>query len=167
VARALKISDRISFKALSEYKGCRRRFEIKRMKHGIIIDDYAHYPTQIKFTLRTAREKWTKKEIWCLFQFPQNQEAGSFFNDLVVTLKEAPVDKIIITDLYDFHEKGNINSKKLVQAIDKSKVRYIQRNKVVNYLKNNFPIRGVVVIMGNRDIYSVRKTQPFLMGFTK
>jgi len=167
VVRALKIPDKISFQVFSEHKGCRRRFEIKRIRQGIIIDDYAHYPIQIKLILRTVREKWPKKEIWCIFQFPQNQEIGPFFNDLVVTLKEAPVDKIIITDLYDFYEKGNINSKKLVQSINKSKTRYIPRNKAINYLKNNFPMKGIVVIMGNRDIYLSRKPMSFLTKYTK
>jgi len=167
VARALKIPDRISLKALSEYKGCRRRFEIKRTRQGIIVDDYAHHSLEIKVTLRTAREKWPKKEIWCIFQFPQDQESGPFLNNLVRTFREAPVDKIIITNLYDFYSKVDINSKKLVKAIGKQNVSYIPRNKTINYIKNNFPIRGVVVIMGKRDIFSTKESMSFLTGFTK
>ncbi|GAG07056.1 unnamed protein product, partial [marine sediment metagenome] len=49
-ARILKIPDRVSFKALSEYKGAWRRFEKHKFKIGNqkleIISDYAHHPTE-------------------------------------------------------------------------------------------------------------------------
>src|SRR3989338_5451961 len=67
VARILKIKDEITFKALSEFKGTWRRFEIKQGKVGekdiTVISDYAHHPNEIKATLNAAKEKFSEKKI--------------------------------------------------------------------------------------------------------
>ena len=68
VARALKIPDKISFKALSEYKGAWRRFEIKKVRITgyplpvTVISDYAHHPTKVRVTLKAARENFQTKK---------------------------------------------------------------------------------------------------------
>ena len=92
-ARILKIPDKISFQALSKYTGCWRRFEIKRTlinNHlSFIISDYAHHPTEIKATLKAAREKFPKKEIWCVFQPHQYQRTFYLFKDFVKVFQDA------------------------------------------------------------------------------
>jgi len=56
-------------RALKEYMGVARRFEVKGEKRGVIfIDDYAHHPTEIKMTLKTARETWPDRRLVVLFQ---------------------------------------------------------------------------------------------------
>ena len=168
VARVLKIPDRISFKALSEYRGSWRRFQIEkikcneeRLRYITLISDYAHHPTQIKVTLKAAREKFPKKEIWCIFQPHQYQRTYYLWNDFVKTLKEAPVDQLILTNIYDVAGRENkkikkkVNSKKLVKAIDKSSCEYIPTiEKVAIYLKENLGGGEVVIVMGAGDIYS-------------
>ncbi len=159
-ARALKISDKISFRALSEFRGCWRRFEIIR-RNPIIVSDYAHHPTEIKATLRAAREKWPKKEIWCVFQPHQYQRTYYLFNDFVKVLRQAPVDKIIITDIYDVAGreekkiKKKVGAEKLAKAVKNSKVIYLAKDKIINYLKKNLGGREVVIIMGAGDIYKL------------
>ncbi|MCD6413722.1 MAG: UDP-N-acetylmuramate--L-alanine ligase [Elusimicrobia bacterium] len=56
-------------KALLNYLGVSRRFEIKGVKKGIIfMDDYAHHPTEIRATLKTVRETWPDRRIVVVFQ---------------------------------------------------------------------------------------------------
>jgi len=166
-ARALKIPDKISFEALSEYKGSWRRFEIHKVdlkrtivrirklkrKQGIIlISDYGHHPTQVRETLKTAREKFQNRKIWCVFQPHQYQRTYYLWNDFVKVLREAPVDKLILTDIYevagreDKAIKKKVSSKKLVEAIDKPFVIYLPKQKILNFLKKNLegsrPKRG-------------------------
>lgn len=161
-ARALKISDKISFKALSEFRGCWRRFEIIR-RNPIIVSDYAHHPTEIKTTLKAAREKWPKKEIWCVFQPHQYQRTYYLFNDFVKVLRQAPVDKIIITDIYDVAGreekkiKKNVSAEKLAKAVKNPKVSYLAKDQIINYLKKNLGGREVVITMGAGDIYQLDK----------
>jgi UDP-N-acetylmuramate--alanine ligase len=169
VARVLKISDKISFKALSEYKGSWRRFEIKKIKcneerarYITLVSDYGHHPTEIKVTLKAAREKFPKKKIWCIFQPHQYQRTYYLFKDFVKVFKTAPVDKLIITDIYDVAGretpkiKKKVSSEKLVREINKKNVMYIPNSeKVEKYLKKNLRGGEVVMIMGAGDIYNL------------
>lgn len=179
VARVLKIPDKISFKALSEYRGSWRRFEEKNLKFGKegarrkregggsgvvklkIISDYAHHPTEIKVTLEAAREKFTRKKIWCVFQPHQYQRTFYLFKDFVKAFSKAPIDKLIITDIYDVagREKGKIkekiSSEKLIEAINKPWAIYLPKEEIVRYLKKNLKGREVVIIMGAGDIYKL------------
>lgn len=168
-ARLLKIPDRVSFKALSGYKGAWRRFEEKigympnTKRKILIISDYGHHPTEIKATLKAAREKWPEKKIHCVYQPHQYQRTYYLFKDFVETFRQAPIDEIIITDIFDVAGreekaiKNKINSKKLVKAIKKKNVLYLKKNKILNYLKKEIGDEEVLVIMGAGDIYLLAK----------
>jgi UDP-N-acetylmuramate--alanine ligase len=165
VARALKIPDKISFKVLSEYRGSWRRFEITKTLHPkpyTLISDYAHHPTQIKATLQTAREQFPNSKIWVVFQPHQYQRTYYLFNDFVKVFKKAPVDKIIVTDIFDVagreekEIKKKVSSEKLVKAINQKETIYISSiEKTANYLKKNLRGREVIIVMGAGNIYKL------------
>jgi UDP-N-acetylmuramate--alanine ligase len=164
VARALKIPDKISLKALSEYQGSWRRFEISKIlypKPFTLISDYAHHPTEIKVTLKAAREKFPRKKIWCVFQPHQYQRTFYLFKDFLKVFSKAPVDKLIITDIYDVAGrekegiKEKISAKKLIEIINKPWAIHLPKEDIVRYLKRNLQGREVVIIMGAGDIYKV------------
>jgi len=165
VARVLKISDKISFKVLSQFKGTWRRFEEKKVKTGnlqfTIVNDYGHHPTQVKVTLEAAREKYRDKKIWCIFQPHQYQRTYYLFNEFVKVFKEHPVDKVIITDIYTVSGRESkeimrkVSAKKLVDTINKENVIYLPKGKIINYLKKNLRGGEVVIIMGAGDIYNL------------
>jgi len=165
VARILKITDDISFKALSEYKGSWRRFEEKTIKLWDkdlkLISDYGHHPTEVRVTLKATREKYINKKIWCVFQPHQYQRTYYLFKDFVKVLKEAPIDNLIITDIYDVagretpELKKKVSSEKLVKAVNKKNVIYLQREKVFDYLKDNVKDKDILIVMGAGDIYDL------------
>lgn len=165
VARVLKISDKVSFKALSEYRGSWRRFDERKIKIGnkkiTLINDYGHHPTQVGATLRAAREKFQKKKIFCIFQPHQYQRTYYLFKDFVKTFKEVAIDKIIITDIYSVpgrekkEIKEKVSSRKLVKAINRENVIYIPKEKILSFLKKNVEGGEVVILMGAGDIYSL------------
>ncbi|MEK9135471.1 MAG: cyanophycin synthetase, partial [Patescibacteria group bacterium] len=171
-ARALKIPDKISFKALSEYKGAWRRFEIVQTKPFILISDYGHNPTKAMAGMKAAREKYPNKKIWCVYQPHQYQRTYYLFKDFVRVFRKALrqaqgkrpiVDKLIITDIYDVagreekEIKNKISSEKLVKAIKKENVIYIPKDGILDYLKNNLEKGQVLIIMGAGDIYNLTK----------
>ena len=172
LARVLKIPDKVTYKTLSEYKGAWRRFEIKNVKlyentscSITVVSDYGHHPTQIRATLKAAREKWPKRKIWLVFQPHQHQRTFYLFKDFVMVFKKALlkhwVNKCIITDIYGVagREKKEIrkkvNSEKLVKAINKKDAIYLPKQKILNYLKKNSGGGEVVIIMGAGDIYKL------------
>ena len=161
VARTLKIPDKVSFKALSEYRGSWRRFEETQLGKLKIISDYAHHPTEIKVTLKAARAKYPKKKIWCVFQPHQHQRTYYLFDDFVKVFRQAPVDKLIITDIYDVAGreekklKKKITSEKLTKAVNRKKIIYLPTEKLLAYIKENLSPIDVLIIMGAGDIYKL------------
>jgi len=185
VAKVLSIPDKISFQVLSKYKGSWRRFDVSRIKINdkniTLVNDYAHHPTEIKATLKSIREKYPNKKIWCVFQPHQYQRTFYLFDNFIRVFQNAcrgevsslaPVNKLIITDIYDVAGRENkeikkqINSQKLVEAISKDPAYtlsetgslpalYLTKNKIITYLKKNLKGAEVVILMGAGDIYDL------------
>lgn len=69
VARELSIPFATAARALAEFKGVIRRFEKKGERAGVVvIDDYAHHPTEVAATLAAARQSYPDRRIVALFQ---------------------------------------------------------------------------------------------------
>ncbi|MFA5355596.1 MAG: UDP-N-acetylmuramate--L-alanine ligase [Candidatus Paceibacterota bacterium] len=157
IARELGIPDKKTFKALSEYKGAWRRFEIVQEKPFVLISDYGHNPTKMMAGLKAAREKYPRKEIWCVYQPHQKQRTHYLFKEFVKAFRTAPTDKIIITDIYDVagrEEKGiNVSSQGLVEAVKRKNVIYLKKDSLSEYLKENVKKGTVLIVMGAGDIY--------------
>ena len=165
VARQLGISDEISFKALSEYEGSWRRFEIKNVningKKIDVISDYGHHPTEVLATFNSAREKYPDKKILCVFQPHQYQRTYYLFNDFVKVFRKAPIDKVVVTDIYDVagREEKNINKKtsseKLVKKIGRKNVVYVSLRHTEKFVRKNISDFDILIIMGAGDIYKL------------
>ena len=179
VARILKIPDAISYKSLGKYKGSWRRFKIFDVKIENcklkIVSDYGHHPTEIKVTVEAAKQKWPKKKIWLIFQPHQYARTHFLWKDFVRVLSNLPIQKLIITDIYDVAgredkiAKQKVSSEKLVKEILNTKYKihdtlYISTLwETEIYLRKNLRGGEVVMIMGAGDIYNltVRLTKNF------
>lgn len=165
VAKTLKISDEISYQALSEYTGCWRRCDITKIdspKPFILISDYAHHPTEVKACISGVREKFPENKIWVVFQPHQHQRTFYLFDDFVKAFDEA--DEIVLTEIYDVAGRGDegiaqkVNGEKLAKAVEKrgNKVHFIQDfQKIPEFLKEKIDINDIVVIMGAGSIYNI------------
>jgi len=160
-ARTLKIPDKISFEALSGYKGAWRRFEIVQTKPFVLISDYGHNPTKAMAALKAVREKYPKKKIWCVFQPHQYQRTHYLFKDFIKVFRQSPIDKLIITDIYDVagreekNVRNKVSSEKLVKAVKKANVVYLPKDEIESFLKKNVQNGEVLMIMGAGDIYNL------------
>lgn len=85
--------------ALLEFPGVWRRFEVKaEIRGSVIIDDYAHHPTEIKATLSTARSLYPNKKIWCIFQPHSLDRTTYLFEEFANAFVDC--DQVILTDIY-------------------------------------------------------------------
>jgi len=157
VAQLLGIKKEKILEGISLYKGSWRRFEIFNKKNFTLISDYGHHPTEIEKTLKATREKFPTKRIRCVFQPHQIKRTLYLFDDFIKVLKEAPVDEIILSDIYnvagreDF--KKNISSKKIAETIKSSKVKY--KKNVKEYVIKTTKKNEILIIMGAGDIYNL------------
>lgn len=87
---------------LSEYRGVRRRFEIKGIVNDImVIDDYAHHPTEVTATLNAAHTGWDRRII-AVFQPHLYTRTRDFYRDFAKAFLEC--DILIVTDIYPARE---------------------------------------------------------------
>ena len=119
VAFDLKLNPKIILKGIENYSGVRRRFEIKGIRKDIlVVDDYAHHPTEVIETIRAAKKGWNRRLI-TIFQPHLFSRTKAFYKDFAKALNES--DIIILTDIYPAREKPqkNISSKLIFNEIKK------------------------------------------------
>ena len=105
--------------ALSTFKGVERRFSYKGLfNKAEVFDDYGHHPTEIKYTLAVARKRAHNKLV-VAFQPQRYTRTHGLWQDFINVLAAAPVDHLIITDIYAASEKPieNVSSERLVREL--------------------------------------------------
>ena len=89
--------------ALSSFSGSGRRFEIQGEVNGIVlINDYAHHPTEIKATLDAAHDRFPNARIWAVWQPHTYSRTRLLYNEFTQAFTKA--DKVIVMDVYPARE---------------------------------------------------------------
>lgn len=89
--------------ALLAFRGVVRRFEIKKMINDIlVVDDYAHHPTEVTATLQTARECYQRRVV-AVFQPHLFSRTQRFYKELAEALRLA--DIALVLDIHPAREK--------------------------------------------------------------
>ena len=106
-------------KHMKTFKGAKRRFKERIYNDIVIIDDYAHHPTEIKVTLEAARQKYPNKEIIAVFLPNTYSRTEVLLNEFIDSLKIA--DKAYVMDIYCDRERQedypNASSDNIIKAI--------------------------------------------------
>ena len=96
---------------LITFEGVKRRFTEKRIGSQILIDDYAHHPTEIKATIDAANQKYPDREIVAVFQPHTFSRTQAFLEDFAKSLRLA--DKTYLCEIFgsarENHGKLTIN----------------------------------------------------------
>ncbi|GAB1371474.1 UDP-N-acetylmuramate--L-alanine ligase [Candidatus Kapaibacterium sp.] len=104
VARKMGIDFEVIQAALNNFKGVYRRFDIKGEHKGVlVIDDYAHHPTEIKAALSAARRGWSDRRIVAAFQPHTFTRTRAMWKDFAESFDDA--DVVIISEIYPAREK--------------------------------------------------------------
>ena len=123
--------------SLKEFRGAKRRFQLKADSGGVmVIDDYAHHPTEIRAVI-DACKNWNGKRVIAVFQPHRYSRVRSLLDDFVNCFKG--VDKLILTDIYAASEKPipGVSSKKLCENIRRgghNDVVLMKKEKIVDHL---------------------------------
>lgn len=162
-AVATGLEFRIPFKkikeALEDFTGVHRRFEIKQDRDEIlVVDDYAHHPTEIKATLSGAR-KGFKNRIIAVFQPHLYSRTRDFCQDFAQSFFDA--DILIVTDIYPAREKpikgisGEIVAEE-ARKLGHKQVLYIEdKMDVVKKLHTMVKKEDLIITIGAGDIWRV------------
>ncbi len=103
--------------ALANYTGTGRRFELKKMvKDIMIIEDYAHHPTEIKATLEAAKRGFHRR-VLAIFQPHRYTRLFHLLKSFALCFNQA--DVLVLTEIYPAGEEPipGINGHALFEAI--------------------------------------------------
>lgn len=119
----LGLNKNIIQQGLVSFQGVDRRFTFKgKSKQGaFIFDDYGHHPTEIDAILKVARNATLRKLI-VAFQPQRYSRTKNLWPEFIQTLSKAPIDTLIITDIYPANETPieSISSQNLAEEIRKT-----------------------------------------------
>ncbi len=103
VARELDLPFDVIREGLAAFVGVHRRLEIKGKAGGVtVVDDYGHHPTEIRETLRAARQVWKDRMI-VVFQPHRYTRTQKLYEEFLGAFSDA--DHLIVTDIYAASEK--------------------------------------------------------------
>lgn len=145
---------------LLNFKGVKRRFSEKKMADMVVIDDYAHHPSEIKATLDAARQKYPNKQIIAVFQPHTFSRTIALLDEFADSLNLA--DEVFLTPIFSSirEHDGHIKAQDLGKKITKGGQVLTQDNMspLLDYHD------AVVVFMGAGDIYKYEKAYEDLLA---
>jgi UDP-N-acetylmuramate--alanine ligase len=157
VAEWLEIPFETVRSTLTDFRGVGRRFEIKSEVAGVVVvDDYAHHPTEIKATLSAARERFPGRRIWAVFQPHTYSRTRALMAEFARAFTEA--DEVIVLDIYAARETNDlgVSAQQLVTCMAHPRAQHIgSRHAAADYLAERLRPGDVLLTMGAGDGYMV------------
>lgn len=158
LSRRLGIDEQTIQEGFSSFHGTNRRFQYKgKMNGAVIIDDYAHHPTEIRATLHTA-ERVPHKTVWCVFQPHTYTRTKALLPQFAEALSIA--DHVVLADIYAARELDiyGISSRDLQAEIQKlgTDCDYFPTfAEIEDFLRKNVKEGDLVITMGAGNIVRV------------
>lgn len=137
--------------SLSTFKGVKRRFSYKiKTNDFVLIDDYAHHPTEINAVENSIREMYPNEKVLVVFQPHLFSRTRDFIDDFAIALSK--FDEVLLLDIYPARELpiAGVNSEWLFNKIENKHKKLTQKNNLVKDIKNSSS--NVVVMLGAGDI---------------
>jgi len=145
--------------SLQQFIGVDRRFEIKGVINDMmIVDDYAHHPTEITATISSAITGW-KRHLIVIFQPHLFSRTRDFYKEFARALSKA--DQVILADIYPAREEPlpGVDSNLIVTEAKKqgfNNFKYIkQKEEIEAYLLSHVNSGDMIITMGAGDIWTV------------
>ncbi|MEN8857890.1 MAG: UDP-N-acetylmuramate--L-alanine ligase [Flavobacteriaceae bacterium] len=138
-------------KSLETFKGVERRFSYKiKSEELILIDDYAHHPTEINAVYESVNEMYPNEKNVVVFQPHLFSRTRDFIDDFATALSK--FDEVLLLDIYPAREnpiEGVTSSWLLEKIADKNK-KITHKQNLVKDIKNS--AAKIVVMLGAGDI---------------
>ena len=157
-ADLLEIPLETTRKGLLSFTGTDRRFEYKGTKDGvIIIDDYAHHPTEIAATLQAAKH-YPHNKLWCVFQPHTYTRTKAFFHEFAEALSHA--DHLVLADIFAARETDTlgISSKDLAEEAARlgTDAHYFSSfEEIEHFLCERCASGDLLITMGAGDVVNI------------
>ena len=154
MARHFGIDERYIVQALAQFSGAQRRFQVRADGRIMIVEDYAHHPTEIMATLSTAK-LCGRPRIIGVFQPHRYTRTKALYEEFGRCFQDA--DQVIVTDIYAASETPieGISGQTVVEQIRRNGHAHVcwqPRDGVRAYVQSELRAGDMVVILGAGDI---------------
>lgn len=156
VARELGMSAEATAAGLARFLGVDRRFQILGDYNGaMVVDDYAHHPTEIRATLDAARSGYPQRRIVALFQPHLYSRTRDFAREFGDSLRGA--DVALVAPIYAARETPveGVSSRMIAESADG--IEFLDRShiEIVNELRRRLQPNDVFIAMGAGDVHEI------------
>jgi UDP-N-acetylmuramate--alanine ligase len=156
VARELGIEAATIANALARFLGVDRRFQILGDYAGaIVVDDYAHHPTEIRATLEAARRGYPERRLIALFQPHLYSRTIDFAREFAAAL--ALADVALVAPIYAAREQpvDGISARIISDASER--VEFLDRGhtEILNELRRRLGPNDLFITMGAGDVHEI------------
>jgi UDP-N-acetylmuramate--alanine ligase len=156
VARELGIDGTMIALGLAKFLGVDRRFQLLGEYGGaLIVDDYAHHPTEIRATLDAARRGYPTRRLIALFQPHLYSRTRDFADDFARALKTA--DVALVAPIYAAREKPieGISARMIANA--ESGIEFLDRSnsEIYNEMRRRLEPNDIFITMGAGDVHEI------------
>jgi len=146
--------------SLSKFNGTKRRFEHLGSKDGaLIVDDYAHHPTEIRSTLEGARLSYPSRRIRAVFQPHTFTRTEKLLQEFSQAFEQA--DEVVVAEIFASAREQNLNTisaAALAELISQrgTQAKFIGTlDEIKTYLTATLGPEDLVLTLGAGDIYKV------------
>jgi UDP-N-acetylmuramate--alanine ligase len=162
IATELKVSDQAIQRALENFSGIGRRFQIygdfalQKGGNVTLIDDYGHHPREIAATIQAARHSWPTRRFVMVYQPHRYTRTRDLFKDFCQVL--ANPDVLVLLDVYSAGENfiegadGASLSKAIGDVAGKSPIFVEEHHKLADILQNELRDGDVLLMQGAGNI---------------
>jgi UDP-N-acetylmuramate--alanine ligase len=146
---------------LASVRGVERRFEIVFEDEDVmIVDDYAHHPTEVAATLASARTGWPGRRLVAVFQPHLYSRTRDFANEFGTALADA--DVVFVTDVYPAREApiAGVTGRLVSDAVERAgaeDVTYVENGSVSDIVAARLTEGDLVVTLGAGDVDRVAR----------
>ena len=150
MADQIGIHTQNSIKALTTFPGVQRRMNIMKYGDAIIVDDYAHHPTEIENVLNTLKGFYPERKNCVIFQPHLFSRTQDFMNEFALVLSE--FDEVLLLDIYPARELpiSGISAQVLLDELNHSNKKLIIKSAIKESIdKSN---AGLFAFLGAGDI---------------
>lgn len=168
VAYELAVPQEVICSSLESFPGVARRSQVVYSQGGmLVIDDYAHHPTEIKATLTALRSGWLSGlqkqnkmskpgRLIALFQPHRFTRTRDLFSEFIVSFSNA--DEVIVGEIYAASEDAivGVSGEKLAQALQHQAVSYVRDlESIVDSVAQKLSPGDVVVTLGAGNVTQI------------
>ena len=142
--------------ALAKYLGVNRRFQILGDYTGaLIVDDYAHHPTEIRATIAAARSGYPHRRVVALFQPHLYSRTRDFAAEFASALCMA--DVAIVAPIYAAREKPMEGISARLIAEKQTGIEFLDRsnNEIYNEMRRRLDPNDIFITMGAGDVNEI------------